>query len=35
MSAHLPYLYDHDEAPVLNPLLLMVQEGRYNPERFR
>ena len=35
VSAHLPYLYDHDEAPVLNRLLLMVQEGRYNPEYFR
>ena len=35
VGAHLPYLYDHDEAPVLNRLLGMVQEGRYNPERFR
>ena len=34
VGAHLPYLYDHDEAPVLNRLLLMVQEGRYNPEYF-
>ena len=35
VGAHLPYLYDHDEAPVLNRLLLMVQEGRYSPEYFR
>ena len=35
VGAHLPYLYDHDEAPVLNRLLGMVQEGRYNPEWFR
>ena len=35
VGAHLPYLYDHDEAPVLNRLLSMVQDGRYNPERFR
>ncbi len=35
VGAHLPYLYDHDEAPILNRLLGMVQEGRYNPEYFR
>ena len=35
VGAHLPYLYDHDEAPVLNRLLLMVQEGRYDPGDFR
>ena len=35
VGAHLPYLYDHDEAPVLNRLFTMVQEGRYNPEWFR
>ena len=35
VGADLPYLYDHDEAPHVNRLVRMVQEGRYDPQYFR
>lgn len=35
VGAYLPYIYDHDEAPHMNRVVQMVQEGRYDPEYFR